>query len=60
MIVNKYSALIGFGLFLYAIITVFVLFAMWSVNTTFGIIGSINAVFNAAVIINVYNHYKEK
>ena len=60
MIVNKYSALIGFGLFLYAIVTVFILFAMWSVNTTFGIIGSINAVFNAAVFINVCNHYKEK
>ncbi len=60
MIQNKFSALIGFGLFLYTLVTLLVFVGLVQVNTFFAIVGGLNLILNGFMIVKVYNHYKIK
>ena len=60
MIHNKNSALIGFGLFLYTLVTLLVFVGLIQVNTFFAIVGGLNLILNGFMIVKVYNHYKIK
>lgn len=61
MIQDKFSALIGFGLFLYAVITLVVLIGLCNIGTTFwGVVGGINTLLNGYVIYTIYQFFRIK
>lgn len=61
MIVNKKSALIGFGLFLYALVTILALIGCCITREPFFITaGILNFVCNWWVICSIYKHYSDK
>lgn len=60
MIVGKHSALIGFGLFLYALVTLVLLFVTIQMSAVVLIAGALNTLANGYVIYKVYNHFKIK
>lgn len=57
MITGKYSALKGFGLFFYAVVTILVLIACANYNTFFGVVGMINLFANSVVIFKLFTHF---
>lgn len=59
MIIGKHSALKGFGLFLYAIVTILVLICTCNANDAWGIVGFVNAIFNSYVIFALFKHWSE-
>ena len=60
MIQDKFSALIGFGLFLYAIATILGFIGLWQVSTFFGVIGCVNTLFNGCIGYAIYKHFMIK
>ena len=59
MIIGKHSALKGFGLFLYALVTILVLICTCNVSNVWGIVGFVNAIFNSCVIFALFKHWSE-
>ena len=59
MIIGKHSALKGFGLFLYAIVTILVLICTCNTSNAWGIVGIVNAIFNSYVIFALFKHWSE-
>ena len=57
MITGKNSALKGFGLFFYALVTVLVLIGCTNFNSFFGVVGLINLVLNSCVIVKLFTHF---
>lgn len=57
MIVGKHSALKGFGLFLYAVITILTLICCVNNGSFWSVVGIINAVVNAVVIVKLFNYW---
>ena len=60
MITGKHSALIGFGLFFYAVVTVLVLIACVNYNEYFGVVGFINFIANSVVILKLFTHFSNR
>lgn len=59
MIVGKHSALKGFGLFFYAIITILVLICTCNTSNAWGIVGIVNAILNSYVIFALFKHWSK-
>lgn len=57
MIVGKHSAIKGFGLFLYVIVTILVLICCVNNGRFWSVVGIINAVANAVVIVKLFNYW---
>lgn len=57
MIVGKHSALKGFGLFFYALITMLVLICTCNTSDFWGGVGIVNTIINTYVIITLYKHW---
>ena len=57
MIVGKHSALKGFGLFFYAVITILVLICCVNNGGFWSVIGIANFLANAWVILKLYTHF---
>ena len=57
MIIGKHSALKGFGLFLYAIVTILALIGLVNLGHFWSVVGFINAVVNAVVIVKLFNYW---
>lgn len=61
MIVGKYSALIGFGLFFYVVLTMMVLIGCCLASgVVFTIVGIVNALINVWVAYNIYKFFADK
>lgn len=60
MIIGGHSALKGFGLFLYAIVTILVLICTVNVGSFWAVVGIINAVVNTCVIVALFNYWSNK
>ena len=59
MIIGKHSALKGFGLFLYAVITILVLICTCNTSYAWGIVGLFNTILNGAVIVRLFKYWSE-
>ena len=59
MIVGKHSALKGFGLFLYAIVTILVLIGLVNLGHFWSVVGIINAVVNGYVIYRLFTYFSD-
>lgn len=59
MITGKYSAVKGFGLFFYAVITILVMVCCINAGNNWGIIGFINAIINGTVIVLTYSTWSK-
>ena len=57
MIIGKHSAIKGFGLFLYALITILVLICTVNVGSFWAVVGIINAVVNSWVILALFKYW---
>lgn len=57
MIVGKNAALKGFSLFFYAIVTILALIGLVNLGHFWSVVGIINAVVNAVVIVKLYNYW---
>ena len=57
MIIGKHSAIKGFGLFLYAIVTILVLICTVNVGSFWAVVGIINAVVNTWVIVALFKYW---
>ena len=60
MIVGKHSALKGFGLFLYAIVTILVLICTCNASNAWGIVGLFNTILNGAVIVRLFKYWSNE
>ena len=60
MIIGGHSALKGFGLFLYALITILVLICTVNVGSFWAVVGIINAVVNTCVIVALFKNWSNK
>lgn len=61
MIVGKYSALKGFGLFFYVIVTLMTLICICAFcGGWWCIIGVLNTMINTCVIVLIYNYWSRK
>ena len=58
MIIGKHSALKGFGLFFYAIITVLVFISIFN-GTPWKIVGILNTIINFIVIVLLFNKWSK-
>jgi hypothetical protein len=57
MIIGKHSALKGFGLFLYAIVTILVLICCGISTGYWWVAGVLNFITNSWVIFKLYTHF---
>lgn len=57
MIIGKHSAIKGFGLFLYAIITLLVFICTVNVGSFWAIVGIINAIVNTCIIVALFKYW---
>lgn len=57
MIIGKHSALKGFGLFFYALITILVLICTVNVGPFWAVVGITNAVVNTWVIVALFRYW---
>lgn len=60
MIIGKHSAIKGFGLFLYAIVTILVLICTVNVGSFWAVVGIINAIINTYVIVALFRYWSNK
>lgn len=60
MIVGKHSALKGFGLFLYAVITILVLICCVNNGGFWNVVGIINFIANSVVIYKLFTHFSNQ
>lgn len=60
MIIGKHSALKGFGLFLYAVITILVLICTCNASDAWGIIGLLNTILNGTVIFRLFKYWSNE
>ena len=60
MIVGKHSALKGFGLFFYAVITILVLICTCNASDAWGIVGLLNTILNSAVIFRLFKYWSNE
>lgn len=60
MIIGGHSALKGFGLFLYAIVTILVLICTVNVGSFWAVVGIINAVVNTCVIVALFKYWSKQ
>lgn len=56
MIIGKNSALKGFGLFFYALITILVLVCTCNTSILWGVVGILNAAINGWIIVVLYKY----
>lgn len=59
MIVGKNSALKGFGLFFYALVTILVLICTVNVGGYWCVCGVLNTLLNAIVVIKLFRSFSE-
>ena len=59
MIVGKHSALKGFGLFLYAIVTLLVLICTCNTSNVWGVVGIVNTIINFYVILRLFKYWSD-
>lgn len=57
MIIGKNSALKGFGLFFYALITILVLVCTCNTSILWGVVGILNAAINGWIIVALYKNW---
>lgn len=57
MIIGKNSALKGFGLFFYTLVTILVLICTCNTSNAWGAVGIINAVLNSCVILALFRYW---
>ena len=57
MIIGNNSALKGFGLFFYALITILVLVCTCNTSILWGVVGIINAAINGWIIVALYKYW---
>ena len=60
MIVGKHSAIKGFGLFLYAVITILVLICTVNKGHFWGVIGICNLLINSYVIFKLFAYFSNQ
>lgn len=60
MIVGKHSALKGFALFFYAVITILVLICTCNASDAWGIVGLFNTILNGAVIVRLFKYWSNE
>lgn len=58
MIIGKHSALKGFGLFFYALITILVFISIFN-GTPWKIVGILNTIINFIVIVLIFNKWSK-
>ena len=60
MIIGKHSALKGFGLFLYAIVTILVLICTVNIGHLWGVVGICNTLVNSYVIYKLFAYFSNQ
>lgn len=60
MIIGKHSAIKGFGLFLYAIVTILALICCVNNGGFWSVVGIINAVVNGYVIYRLFTYFSDQ
>lgn len=60
MIINKFSALIGTGMFLHALITIFALVGCCLTGGVFTYVGVLNLILNGWMIVSIYKRFRTK
>lgn len=60
MIIGKHSAIKGFGLFLYAIVTILALIGCCLTGGFFSYIGVLNLILNGWLIVKIYKYFSTK
>lgn len=60
MITGKNSALKGFGLFFYALVTLLVLICTCNASDAWGMIGLLNTILNSVVIFRLFKYWSNE
>lgn len=60
MIVGKHSALKGFSLFFYALVTILVLICTCNASDAWGIVGLLNTILNSTVIFRLFKYWSNE
>lgn len=59
MITGKNSALKGFGLFFYALVTLLVLICTCNTSNAWGVVGIVNTIINFYVILRLFKYWSD-
>ena len=59
MITGKNSALKGFGLFFYALVTLLVLLCTCNTSNAWGVVGIVNTIINFYVILRLFKYWSD-
>jgi hypothetical protein len=59
MITGKHSALKGFGLFFYALVTLLVLICTCNTSNAWGVVGIVNTIINFYVILRLFKYWSD-
>lgn len=59
MITGKNSALKGFGLFFYALVTLLVLICTCNTSNIWGVVGIVNTIINFYVILRLFKYWSD-
>jgi hypothetical protein len=59
MITGKNSALKGFGLFFYALVTILVLICTCNTSNAWGVVGIVNTILNSYVILTLFKYWSD-
>ena len=59
MITGKHSALKGFGLFFYALVTLLVLICTCNTSNVWGVVGIVNTILNSYVILRLFKYWSD-
>lgn len=60
MITGKNSALKGFGLFFYALVTILVLICTCNTSNAWGVVGIVNTIINFYVILTLFKYWSRE
>ena len=60
MIIGKNSALKGFGLFFYTLLTILVLVCTCNTSILWGVVGILNAVINGLIIVALFKYWSKE
>lgn len=60
MIVGKHSALKGFGLFFYAIVTILALIGLVNLGHFWSVVGLVNTLVNGYVIYRLFTYFSDQ
>lgn len=59
MITGKNSALKGFGLFFYALVTLLVLICTCNTSNVWGVVGIVNTIINFYMILRLFKYWSD-